>query len=55
MNKLSKEVGIELHKGAGSIVDEQIKEISSKYGKEYLNKIAKLNFKNTIKAGIVKK
>ena len=55
LNKLSKDVGMELHKGASSLVDEQIKVISDKYGKEYLNKIAKLNFKNTIKAGIVKK
>ena len=49
MNKLSKELGIYLPKGANPEVDKTAIEIVKKYGKEKLNTIAKLNFKNTEK------
>lgn len=49
MDKLSKEVGIALPKGANPLVDEAGKKIVSIYGKDKLNNIAKLNFKNTDK------
>lgn len=49
MNSLSKDIGMTLPKGAGPIVDEAAKKIVEKYGKEKLNEIAKLNFKNTDK------
>ena len=48
-DKLSKSIGIDLPKGAGDNVDKVGKEIVSKYGFEKLEKIAKLNFKNTEK------
>lgn len=47
--KISKEIGYEIPKGAGSIVDGFAKGLVNKYGKEVLNKYAKLNFKNTEK------
>ena len=49
MDKLSKEVGINLPKGANPLVDEAGKKIVAMYGKDKLNDIAKLNFKNTDK------
>ena len=49
MNKLSKELNINLPKGANPTVDEIGKKIVSLYGKEKLESIAKLNFKNTEK------
>ena len=49
MDKLSKELGIILPKGANPLVDEVGKKIVAKYGKDKLNSIAKLNFKNTDK------
>ena len=49
MNKLSTELGMVLPKGANPLVEEAAKEIVSKYGKEKLTEIAKLNFKNTEK------
>lgn len=49
MDKLSKELGIILPKGANPMVDEVGKKIVSKYGQKKLNEIAKLNFKNTDK------
>ena len=49
MDKLSKSVGINLPKGANPRVDTIGKEIVSKYGKDKLYDIAKLNFKNTDK------
>ena len=49
MDKLSNELGITLPKGANPLVDEVGKKIVAKYGKDKLNKIAKLNFKNTDK------
>ena len=49
MNNLSKKIGINLPKGAGPKTDEVGKEIVKKYGKNKLEEIAKLNFKNTQK------
>ena len=49
MNKLSKEVNMNLPKGANPLVDEVGKKIVKIYGKEKLEVIAKLNFKNTEK------
>lgn len=46
-DKLSDSLHIPLPKGAGSNVDTIGMEIVEKYGKEKLNEIAKLNFKNT--------
>lgn len=48
-NELSKELGINLPKGAGDKVDEVGKEIVNKYGFDKLNEIAKISFKNTQK------
>ena len=47
--ELYKKVNISLPLGASTIVDETGKKIVEKYGKERLNKIAKLNFKNVEK------
>ena len=47
MKKLSTTYKMAIPKGAGSVVDEAGKEIVSKYGIDILNKIAKVNFKNT--------
>ena len=49
MQKLSKEIGFNLQKGASEIVDKQAIEIVKKYGFNKLNELAKLNFKNTEK------
>lgn len=49
MNKLSKELGFDLLKGASELVDNQGVEIVKKYGINKLKDIAKLNFKNTDK------
>lgn len=48
-DKLSKELGILLPKGAGTIVDEIAKTIVQKYGYDKLKEIAKMNFKNVLK------
>jgi ribonuclease HIII len=48
-NKLSKNIGIELPKGASNLVDNVGKKIVKEFGFEKLNEIAKLNFKNTEK------
>lgn len=48
-DKLSKELGFILPKGAGPIVDEVGIKIVEKFGKEKLNEIAKISFKNTDK------
>ncbi len=47
--KLSNLVGMPLQKGASDLVDKQIQTIIEKNGKDFLNKIAKLNFKNYTK------
>lgn len=49
MDELSKELGVDIPKGANDIVDQIGVEIVKKYGIEKLNSIAKLNFKNTNK------
>lgn len=49
INKLSKEIGIILPKGASDKVDIVAKEIVDKYGFDKLKEIAKLNFKNANK------
>ncbi len=49
MDKISKMLGKTVPKGAGIQVDEYGCMIVKKYGKNMLNKIAKLNFKNTDK------
>jgi len=46
-DKLSDSLHIPLPKGAGANVDSIGEEVVSKYGKEKLEEIAKLNFKNT--------
>lgn len=48
-NKLSKELNMELPKGASNLVDEVGKTIVKEYGFDKLKEIAKLNFKNTEK------
>lgn len=54
MKKLSEEMGMDIPKGAGPIVDEVGIEIAKKYGFEKLKEIAKMNFKNKdkIKSGL---
>lgn len=47
MDKISKDIGIKLPKGAGDGVDSFGIDIVKKYGKDKLKEIAKLNFKNT--------
>lgn len=49
MDKLSKELGATVPKGAGNNVDEYAKEIVKNFGFDKLNDIAKINFKNTKK------
>ena len=46
MKKLSNQEEIKLPKGAGAQVDEVAKKIADKKGVEYLDNIAKTNFKN---------
>jgi len=46
-DKLSDSLHIPLPKGAGPAVDEAGEEIVEKYGREKLNEVAKLNFRNT--------
>jgi len=47
MDKISKDIGMILPKGAGEIVDTFGTDIVKKFGKDKLKEIAKLNFKNT--------
>ena len=49
MKKLSDRFNIEIPLGASTLVDEVGKTLVTKYGKDTLNEIAKLNFKNTEK------
>lgn len=49
MDKLSEKYGVTILKGASDKVDALGKTIVSKYGRDELNKIAKVNFKNTEK------
>ncbi len=47
--KMGEELGAFIPKGAGELVDDFGKKIVSKYGREKLREVAKLNFKNTEK------
>ena len=49
MDNLSKKYNVTIPKGANEKVDEAGKQIVAKFGKEELNKIAKIDFKNTQK------
>ena len=49
MDKISRDVGEIIPKGASDLVDSVGKKLVSKFGKEKLNDIAKMNFKNTEK------
>lgn len=49
MDKISKDVGLVIPKGASDLVDSVGKDIVKKFGIEKLNEIAKMNFKNTEK------
>lgn len=49
MHDISNELGVEIPKGAGAIVDEVGAKLVKEQGFEILSKIAKLNFKNTEK------
>ena len=49
MEKLTKEMNINIPKGAGANVDEVGVKIVKQYGINKLNELAKLNFKNTEK------
>lgn len=49
MDKMSKELGINIPKGASAAVDDVAKEIVKKFGYEKLHEIAKMNFKNAEK------
>ena len=49
MEKMGKELNVDIPKGASVIVDQTGKKIVEKYGKDKLKEIAKLNFKNTEK------
>lgn len=49
LDKLSKSLNTSLLKGASKFVDYQGKELVQKYGKDILNKVAKLHFNNTKK------
>ena len=49
MDKLSNKYNVTILKGASDKVNEVAKQIVKNYGKDELNKIAKLNFKNTEK------
>ena len=47
MEKMEKKYALSFHKGAGKDTDLDIKSYVDKYGKDKLNLVAKLNFKNT--------
>ena len=49
MKKLNDRFNIEIPLGAGTMVDEVGATLVKKYGKDILEEIAKLNFKNTDK------
>lgn len=48
--KMNKEYGMIIPKGAGANVDEVVKKLIEKHGKDILKNISKYNFKNTEKA-----
>ena len=47
MDKISKIIGQEVPKGASDVVDIVGINLVNKFGKDKLNEVAKLNFKNT--------
>lgn len=47
-DKLSQHYNFNFHKGASSIVDEDIKNFVKKFGEKELNNVAKVHFKNTL-------
>ena len=49
IDKMSKDIGMDIPKGASDLVDTFGKEVVKKYGTDKLKEIAKLNFKNTEK------
>ncbi len=49
MDKMAKAYNLNFHKGAGDLVDEDAKIFVEKYGRQRLNEVAKLHFKNTEK------
>ena len=49
IDKMSKDIGMDIPKGASDLVDSFGKEVVKKYGTDKLKEIAKLNFKNTEK------
>ena len=49
IEKMGKKYGEKILLGAGNDVDELAKKLKDKYGKNELNKMVKLNFKNTLK------
>ena len=49
IDKMSKDLDMIIPKGAGVLVDEFGKKVVEKYGKDKLEDIAKMNFKNTEK------
>jgi ribonuclease HIII len=51
MERLSQECGLDLPKGASSLVDEAARKMVAKLGKDALNRFVKLHFKNTLKLG----
>lgn len=51
MERLSQECGLDLPKGASSLVDEAARKMVGKLGKDALNRFVKLHFKNTLKLG----
>jgi len=52
MERLSQECGFDLPKGASPLVDEAARKLVAKFGKETLNKFAKLHFKNTLRLSL---
>lgn len=47
IDRMTKEIGMEIPKGASDVVDLVGKKIVDKFGKDKLSEIAKMNFKNT--------
>lgn len=52
LSSLSKSFGVNLHPGAGAPTDQSISEFIRKNGKDKLNRVGKLHFKNTQKIGV---
>ncbi|MDR0355791.1 MAG: ribonuclease HIII [Deltaproteobacteria bacterium] len=52
LSALGASFGLELDKGASSRVDEQAKKILKKFGLSALKKLAKMHFRNSLKAGL---